>query len=163
MIWKMKWYILPFSDFKPRPLHVSPAGSPVVTHGWVMSVPQREHLLLGVVVVVPAFMAVVRPGVFLVLGLILPLPHIWVPVQISLNRHVSFSVCKCLTGNKLTDFESLFSSLLCFFEWWKVTKYTCLWLQMPWSCLAPSSTHSSLNLPDGYILYSLQWIRWVGM
>lgn len=44
-----------------------------------MGVPRGKYLLLGVVVVVPAFVAVVRP-VVLMLGPFLPLPHISLPL-----------------------------------------------------------------------------------
>lgn len=60
----------------------SPAGMCVVKYGWGASVPQREHLLLGVVVVVvPAFVAVARPALLLMLGLLLPLPPLRLPVK----------------------------------------------------------------------------------
>lgn len=44
---------------KLKSAHISPAGSHAVTHGWVVGVPQRVNLFLGVVVVVPAFVVVV--------------------------------------------------------------------------------------------------------
>lgn len=91
-----------------------------------MNVPQREHLLLGVVVVVPAFVAVARPVVLLVLGLLLPLPHIWVPVQINLNLNASQET-NCL-------FESLFLLPPVLLGAMESNQVHLVVVQMPWSC-----------------------------
>lgn len=62
-------------------LLLTSAWSHALAQGRVVSVPQREQLLLGVVVVVvSSFMTIAGPVVLLTLGLLLPLPHIRVSV-----------------------------------------------------------------------------------
>lgn len=63
-------------------LLITSAGLHAVTHGRVTVVPQRQHLVLAVVViVVPAFMAEMRPAVSMMLCLFLPLPHFLLPLH----------------------------------------------------------------------------------
>lgn len=58
----------------------SPADLHAGTHWWVRGVPQCEHLVLAVIVViVPAYVVVMRSAVLSILGTLLILPHIGLP------------------------------------------------------------------------------------
>lgn len=58
----------------------APVDSRAVTRCWVSGVPQCEHIVLAVVVIiVPAFVVVMRPAVLWILSPLLVLPDVGLP------------------------------------------------------------------------------------